>query len=83
MATPDGERGEKKRKDDEVVSVPYLQGDGVADELGVLLDDFLDPLLLEVLRLVLLHVQNDDCATADGLGFIMTHCERPASSRLP
>lgn len=33
--------------------------DRVADELGVLLDDVLDPLLLEVLDLVLLQVQSE------------------------
>ena len=58
-----------------MIDLPYLQGDGVADELGVLLDDFLDSLLLEVLRLVLLHVQDDDCATANGRGVVMTHYE--------
>ncbi len=45
----------------------YKQGDGVANELGVLLDNFLNPLLLNVLRLVLLQVQDDLCSAANGL----------------
>ena len=40
------------------------QLDGVRDELGVLLDNTLDPLLLEVLKLIIFQVESDLCATS-------------------
>lgn len=45
----------------------YKQGDGVANELRVLLDDLLDPLFLDVLSLVFFQVQNNLSSTANGL----------------
>lgn len=45
----------------------YKQGDGVANELGVLLDDFLHPLLLKVFCLVFLEVQDNLCSAANAL----------------
>ena len=62
----------------------YLEGDGIANELGVFLDNFFDSLLLEVLSLVLLHVQNDVGATPNGFHVLITsHSERTTSRRLP
>ena len=57
--------------------------DGVADELGVLLDHFLDLLLLDVLRLVLLEVELDIRPAADALTIIMADGEGATSRRLP
>merc|ERR1711976_897094 len=42
------------------------ESDGVANELGVLLDNLLDLLLLEVLSLILLHVQDNLGSSAHG-----------------
>lgn len=47
----------------------YKQGDGVANELRMLLHDLFDPLLLNVLCLVFFKVQDDLCSTANGLAW--------------
>jgi hypothetical protein len=58
--------------------------DGVLDELGVLLDQVLDLALLQVLLLVLLHVQNNARAATQWLALgIGTDRERTAGGRLP
>ncbi|CAH0038645.1 unnamed protein product [Clonostachys rhizophaga] len=44
-----------------------VEVDGVGDELGVLLDDFLDLGLLQVVELLLLEVENDGSTTTEGL----------------
>jgi len=57
--------------------------DGIADELGVLLDDILDPLLLVVLCLVLLEVEDDLGAAAEGLAVVGGDGEGAAGAGLP
>lgn len=47
----------------------YKQGNRVANELRMLFDNLLDPLLLNVLSLVLLQVQDDLCSTANWLTY--------------
>merc|ERR1719225_2006799 len=59
------------------------QPDGVADELRVLLDDLLDLLLLEVLGLVLLHLEDNLGAAAQGLPAVGLDGEGPTSRGLP
>lgn len=60
-----------------------LESDGVADELGVLLDDIADALVLEVLELVLLEEQLDGRAARHrGVGDRLDR-ERTARRRLP
>ena len=62
----------------------YRQLNGVGDELGVLLDDLLDALLLEVLELVLLQVKADLGTTAEGrVDGVEGDGEGTASSGLP
>lgn len=62
----------------------YLERDGIANELGVFLYDLLDPLLFEVLVLVLFHVEDDVSATPNGLhGLVTTDGERSPCCRLP
>ena len=62
----------------------HRQLDGVGDELGVLLNDLLDALLLEVLQLVLLEVEADLGTAAerrvDGVG---GDGQSTSSGRLP
>jgi hypothetical protein len=58
--------------------------DGVGDKLGVLLDDVLDALLLEVVELVLLQEELEGGATAEGLvDSVWGDGEGTTSSRLP
>lgn len=45
----------------------HEEGDGISNELRVLLDHLLDPFFLNILRLVLLHVQNHLSSTQHGL----------------
>ena len=62
----------------------YLQVDGVADELAVLLDDLADLLLVKVIHLVFLHVEGDLGPTANALaGVIAAHGEGATSRRFP
>merc|ERR1719495_2267573 len=49
------------------------QGDGVSNKLAVFLDDFLDSLLLHVLKLVLFHVKDDFGTPAQT--FPLVHCD--------
>ena len=59
------------------------QGDGVGDELGVLLDEVLQAALLEVLELVVLEVEDHLGTAAHGLGVVLGHGEGAASLGLP
>lgn len=54
----------------------YEESDWVSDELGVFLDHFLHPLLLDVLCLVFFQVKNDSGSTANRLTWTPTgECE--------
>mmetsp|Transcript_17764 Transcript_17764/g.57462 ORF Transcript_17764/g.57462 Transcript_17764/m.57462 type:complete len:716 (-) Transcript_17764:251-2398(-) len=59
------------------------QGDGVGDELGVLLDEVLEAALLEVLELVLLHVEHDLAPALDLLVLGLGDGEGAAGVGLP
>jgi len=60
------------------------QLNGVGNELGVLLDDLLDLLLLNVLELILLEEEADFGTTAEGrVGVVESDGEGAAGSRLP
>ena len=60
------------------------QLNGVGDELGVLLDDLLDALLLEVLELILLEEEADlGTATEGWVDSVGSNGESTTSGRLP
>ena len=60
------------------------QLDGVRDELGVFLDSVPNPLLLEVLKLVLLQVESDLGAAAKlGATCVRGNRENSSAGRLP
>merc|ERR1711915_383874 len=61
----------------------HEQLDGVADKLGVLLDNLLDLLFLDVLSLVLLHVEHDLGSAAERLAVVGADGEGAAGARLP
>ena len=64
--------------------ITHLERDWIPNELRVFLDDLLDPLLLKVLILVLLHVEDDVSATPNRLHVLVTaDGERTTSGRLP
>ena len=59
------------------------EGDGVLDELGVLLDEVLEFSLFEVLELIFLEVEDDLGTTAEGFSGVSLDGEGTSSSRLP
>merc|ERR1712017_39494 len=61
----------------------HPEGDRVVDELRVLLDEFLDALLVEVLLLVVLEVEDDLGATGEVSVRVIGHGEGTASGGLP
>ena len=65
----------------DLLAVPEV--DGEVDKLGVLLDEFLELVLLEVLLGLLLEVDVDLDAAAEGFALVLGDCERAVRLGLP
>merc|ERR1712158_17003 len=61
----------------------YHQFDGISNELGMFLDNFLDLLLLEIFGLIFLHLQDNLGSSSKGLTVVLLDCEGASSRRFP